>query len=120
MKRYVLLLAYKESVWDEASPEQRQTWMDDHGRFDAYLNENGRRLSTAPLASIADATTVRHIEGQRVVTDGPFAETAETIGGYYDIEVPDLDVAIEAAALLPSGYAIEIRPTITPFETRVE
>ena len=120
MKRYVLLLAYRESVWDEASTEQRQVWMDDHGRFDAFLSEHGRRIATAPLATVSDATTVRHVDGQRVVTDGPFAETAETIGGYYDIELPDLDAAIEAAALLPSGYAIEIRPTITPFEMRVE
>lgn len=115
----MLMLAYREAIWDEASPEQRQSWMDAHGRFDAYLSEHGRVLSTAPLASISDATTVRHHGGERVVTDGPFAETAETIGGYYDIELPDLDAAIEAAALLPDSYAIEIRPTIIPFEIRV-
>lgn len=113
MKRYVFLLAYRESVWDEASAQQQKTWLEDHERFHAFVAEHGRRIATAPLASISDATTVRHVEGRRVVTDGPFAETTETIGGYYDVELPSLDVAIEGAALLPSGYAIEIRPTIS-------
>ncbi|MFC7486051.1 YciI family protein [Knoellia sp. CPCC 206453] len=113
MKRYVFLLAYRESIWGEASVEQQQSWMEDHERFHAFVALHGRTIATAPLASVSDATTVRHIEGQRVVTDGPFAETTETVGGYYDIELPSLDVAIEGAALLPSGYAIEIRPTIS-------
>ena len=116
MKRYVFLLAYRESVWDEASAQQQATWMEDHERFHAFIAEHGRTIATAPLASISDATTVRHVEGQRVVTDGPFAETAETVGGYYDVELPSLDVAIDGAALLPSGYAIEIRPTISTGE----
>lgn len=119
MKRYVLFIAFEPKVWGDASTEQRQAWMDDHARFDAFVAERGRRISTAPLADVADATTIRHVDGQRLVTDGPFVETVETIGGYYDIELPDLDVAVEAASLLPAGYSIEIRPTIVPYETRV-
>ena len=48
----------------------------------------------------------------RVLTDGPFAESVEMVGGYYDVELPDLDVAIEAASLLPPAYAVEIRSVI--------
>ncbi|EAP98412.1 hypothetical protein JNB_15648 [Janibacter sp. HTCC2649] len=116
MKRYVFLLAYRESIWGEATVEQQQSWMDDHERFHAFIAQRGRTIATAPLAGVSDATTVRHVEGERVVTDGPFVETAETIGGYYDVELPSLDVAIEGAALLPSDYAIEIRPTISTGE----
>ncbi len=50
--------------------------------------------------------------GEVVLSDGPFVESAEMIGGYYDVELPDLDVAIEAAALLPPAYAVEIRAVI--------
>jgi hypothetical protein len=71
------------------------------------------------LAGVDDATTVRHVDGRRVVTDGPFAETVEILAGYYDVELPDLDVAIEAAALLPSAFSIEIRPTIVMHEDEV-
>lgn len=117
-KRYVILIAFAPAVWEEASLEQRDAWMEDHARFDAYVDEHGRRLSTAPLAGVEDATTVRHRDGQRVVTDGPFVDSVETIAGYYDVELPDLDAAIAAASLLPQAFSIEIRPTIVPYETR--
>lgn len=117
--RYVVLIAFEPKVWDEASSEQRDAWMDDHGRFDAFVEARGRCLATSPLADATAATTVRHVGGQRVITDGPFVETVETIAGYYDVELPDLDAAIQAATLLPSAFSIEIRPTIVPHETRV-
>lgn len=119
MNRFVLFIAFEAKVWDDASTEQRQAWMDDHARFESFVAERGRRISTAPLADVTDARTVRHVDGRRVVTEGPFVETVETIGGYYDVELPDLDTAVEAAALLPSGYSVEVRPTIVPYETRV-
>ena len=70
-------------------------------------------LASAALADADTATTVRHANGRPSVSDGPFIETVEFVGGYYDVELPDLDTAIEAASLLPRSYAVEIRPTVT-------
>lgn len=109
MARYLVLIAYPGATWEQATPEVQQAYFDAHAAFEAYVDERGRRISSAPLAGPQTATTIR---GGDTVTDGPFVETVEAIGGYYDIEVPDLDVAIAAARLLPAAYAVEIRPTL--------
>lgn len=108
MRRYFFLIAYERGGWETATPEERQAYVDGHAAFQDYVDEHGRRISGAPLADAETATTVRNT----VVTDGPFAETAEMIGGYYDVELPDLDSAIAAASLLPPAYAVEIRSVI--------
>lgn len=113
MNRYVVLVAYAPQLWDEAGPGLRDQWYADHGAFDAYVADHGRRIATAPLAGRETATTLRHVDGELQVTDGPFAETSETIAGYYDIELPDLDAAIAAGALLPAPFTVEIRPVET-------
>lgn len=110
MKRYVVLIAYEPSVWDDASPEQQDAWYGDHARFDAFVAEHGRLRSTAPLEGTDLATTVHHAGDELVVTEGPFAETHEVVAGYYDVELPDLDVAIAGCALLPRPFSVEIRP----------
>lgn len=110
MKRYVMLLAYEAGGWDPEDEAQVQSFFDAHHAFEAYLDQHGRRLSSAALADAELATTVRHVDGTPVVSDGPYVETAEFVGGYYDVELPDLDHAIEAAAILPPSYAVEIRP----------
>ena len=113
MTRYLMLLAYEPTDWDAFSPQEQDKFFRQHRRFEAYVDERGRRRESAALADSTTATTVRHVEGAATVTDGPFAETTEMIGGYYDVDLPDLDTAITAAKLLPRGYAVEIRPTIT-------
>ena len=110
MRRYVVLVAHPPGLWDGASSEQQDAWYADHRAFDDYVVSHGRRLGTAPLAGRETATTLRHVDGRLLVTDGPFAETAEVIAGYYDVELPDLDSAIAAAALLPEPFTVEIRP----------
>lgn len=110
--RYLLLIAYEPGAWESATAEERQGYVDGHAAFDRFVDERGRKISGAPLAGADTATTVRHREGARVLTDGPFAESVEMVGGYYDVELPDLDVAIEAASLLPPAYAVEIRSVI--------
>jgi len=112
MKRYLLLLAQVPGVWEAASEEEKQAYFDAHHAFEEYVGQHGRRLASAALADADTATTVRHHDGRSVVTDGPFVETAEVVGGYYDVELPDLDHAIEAASRLPASYAVEIRPTV--------
>ncbi len=111
MKRYVVLIAYRPGDWEQATPEVRETYFDAHHAFERYVDEHGRRLSSGALCDADTATTVRPGEGEaRVVTDGPFVELAEQVGGYYDLELPDLDAAIAAARLLPAAYTVEIRP----------
>lgn len=112
MRRYLFLLAYESSDWDDASEEVRQEYYRAHDAFSAHVAQHGRELGSAALADPGQATTVRRRAGELQVTEGPFAETVEMIGGYYDVELPDLDSAISAAALLPESYSVEIRPTI--------
>jgi hypothetical protein len=117
VKRYLVLIAYESSEWGDATEEVRQSYYRDHAAFSAYVAEHGTEHGSAALADADQATTLRHDDrrrdGEVRVTDGPFAETVEQIGGYYDVELPDLDHAIAAAELLPATYSIEIRPTIT-------
>jgi hypothetical protein len=113
VKRYVVLIAYPPDLWEQATEEQRERWYADHRAFDEFVAAHGNRIGTAPLAGTETATTLRHVDGQLRVSDGPFAETAETIAGYYDVELPDLDTAIAAGALLPEPFTVEIRPVET-------
>ena len=111
--RYVVLIAYRPGEWEDASEQVRQEYFDAHHAFERYVDEHGRRVSSAALCDADLATTVRRSDdGTATVTDGPFVELAEQVGGYYDVELPDLDTAIAAAKLLPSAYTVEVRPTV--------
>jgi hypothetical protein len=113
VRRYVVLVAYDPVQWESASEALRHEYFAAHHAFEEYVDAHGRRLSSAPLAAADTATTIRHVDGVATVTDGPFVESVEQVGGYYDVELADLDSAIEAARLLPSSYAVEIRPAVT-------
>jgi hypothetical protein len=69
-------------------------------------------LAGEALAESARSRTVRHVDGTPIVSEGPFAETTEQIGGFYLIEADSLDLVVELAHLLPSSYAVEVRPVI--------
>nr|WP_246298673.1 YciI family protein [Nocardioides panaciterrulae] len=107
------MVAYEPGSWESASEATRQEYFAAHHAFEEYVDAHGRRISSAPLAGADTATTLRHVGGTVSVTDGPFVESAEQVGGYYDLELPDLDTAIAAGALLPASYAVEIRPVVT-------
>lgn len=113
MKRYVILVAYEPGDWEAASEEVRQQYFAAHHAFEEYVDAHGRRISSAPLAGADTATTIRHVDGTVTVTDGPFVESVEQVGGYYDLELPDLEAAIAAGRLLPPSYAVEVRPAVT-------
>ena len=83
--------------------------MAEYGKYTAWLSETGQYLGGEALQPVSDATTVRVRDGRRVVTDGPFAETKEHLGGYYLIEARDLDAAIEAAARVPGAPSARSR-----------
>ncbi|KRE54630.1 YciI family protein [Phycicoccus sp. Soil748] len=110
--RYVVLIASEPGEWEAADEEARQELFDAHHAFERFVDEHGSRRESAALADAETATTIRHRAGGPVVTDGPFVELTEQVGGYYDVELPDLDTAIAAAKLLPRSYTVEVRPTV--------
>ena len=109
-----MLLIYGPHRDHEPTPEEWAASMPAWEAFGTELRNRGAYIDAAPLAGTGSATTVRIQNGQRVVTDGPFAETKEWLGGYYIIEAPSLDGAIEAAAMCPgaNGGSVEVRPVV--------
>ncbi len=110
--RYVILIAYEPGGWEAADEQERQSYFDAHHAFEAFVKEHGAHHGSAALVDAELATTIRREGGETVVTDGPFVELTEQVGGYYDVELPDLDTAIAAGKLLPVSYTVEIRPVV--------
>jgi len=106
------LLIYTPEATEEVPQEQVAAEMRQYDAFTARLREKNAMLGGEALDSTATATTVRVIDGKTVTTDGPFAETKETLGGFYLIEAEDLDEAISFAAMIPGAKhgCIEVRP----------
>jgi hypothetical protein len=109
--QYMLLIYLDEQAISEA---EREKCYLDSAQFAQRLNVKGQYLGAGPLHPTSTATSVRVQGGKRLVTDGPFAETREQLGGYFLIDVPDLDEAIAIAAEVPAGKwgTVEIRPII--------
>ena len=111
--KYVVLLAEGDpTAWDRAGDAERQAIIAAHRAYDEAVARRGEVLGGRALDRADTATTLRSVDGTWTVTDGPFTETADQLGGFYVVELPDLDAAIETARLLPAGYAIEIRPVV--------
>lgn len=112
--KYLVLLADTDEgdqAWNDATEEVQAEFMAAHDAFSQAITERGRIVAGEALAGPRDATTLRHVEGKPTWTDGPYAEAVEHLGGFYLVDVPDLDTVMQAATLLPP-YAIEIRPAI--------
>jgi hypothetical protein len=109
--KYMLLIYGEENALDETEREQ---CYQESVRLAHQLDAAGQFLATAPLRPTEMATSVRVREGKRLVTDGPFAETREQLGGYFLINANDLDEAIAIAARIPGVRwgTVEIRPVI--------
>lgn len=107
--QYMLLIYSDEQVWTE---EQRQDCFQKSMCISEELAAQGKLISAAPLHSITTATSLRIRDGKRQITDGPFAETTEQLGGYYIVDVENLDEALEIAASLPPAQkgTVEVRP----------
>jgi hypothetical protein len=108
----LVLMAATEGDWDAATSEQRQEVMDAHTAFHKAVAERATMLAGEALTSSSQARTLRHEGGTAVVTDGPYAEAAEQIGGFYLVEAESLDLVVELCHLLPASYAVEVRPVI--------
>lgn len=109
--KYMLLVYLAENA---LSQDERDHCYVESAKLARDLNANGNYLSAGPLHPTATATSVRVREGKKLVTDGPFAETREQLGGYYLIEAQDLDEAIGIAERIPVARVgtIEIRPVL--------
>ena len=111
MSQYLILIYENEAGYQSASPEDMQNIMEAHNRFAQQVAELGAKLDGGN--ALQPTTTATTIRGD-VVTDGPFVETKEALGGYYLVEAADLDQALAVAKLCPAPYGgVEVRPIMT-------
>ncbi|GIJ73862.1 hypothetical protein Voc01_087790 [Virgisporangium ochraceum] len=109
---YALLIYGDEKAWAARTDEERRTNGERHARFVALLAERGVEMRGGRELALAGSATTLRKKGDAVsVTDGPFAETAEVLGGFYLLAADDLDVVLELARELPED-TIEIRPIV--------
>jgi hypothetical protein len=110
--QYMLLINSEEANYASFTEEQMGQLMADYGAFSAELEASGSYLASHRLRPTDTATTVRVREREVLTTDGPFAETKEQFGGYYLIDVANLDEAIQWAAKIPTAKygSVEVRP----------
>jgi hypothetical protein len=109
--KYMLLVYSDENAWTDS---EREHCFAESTQLTHDLSAKGQYLGASPLQSVATATSVRVRGGKRLVTDGPFAETREQLGGYFVVEANDLNEAISIAARIPAARkgTIEVRPIL--------
>lgn len=112
--KYICLAYEQEKNLDDLSPHEWESLRQETLAYVEELKRNGHHLASAPLESVRMATTVRVRNGRMSATDGPFAETKETLGGFFMIEARDLNEALQIAARWPSARfgSIEVRPVV--------
>ena len=112
--KYVLAFFGEEGGWDDVSPEEMQEGIKLWADFEQALLDAGAHISGEGLQPSATATTVKRSGEERIVTDGPFAETKEQLGGFYLIECASLDEALAWAKKVPvgDGQSVEVRPVM--------
>ena len=109
---YLLLIYNSEKEWAAMPPDEMGKIYGEYMAFTKAITDSGHWIGGKPLQPVSTATTVRVRSGKRTVTDGPFAETKEQLGGYYLVEAKDLDEATEIASRIPGAKygSIEVRP----------
>lgn len=112
--QYLLLIYGTENQFDQMSQREQGKIEQEYGEFSKSIAQSGHMRGGNELDRTSKAKTVRMREGKRRVTDGPFAETKEQLGGYYLVEAKDLEEALGLAARVPSARwgSIEVRPII--------
>ena len=113
--QYMLLVYGKDKLWSELSRDEAARLDDERDRWMQSLIRSGHIRGMAGLHPASTATTVRQQEGKVVITDGPFAETSEVLGGFQLVECRDLDEAIAIASRFPAlsaGFSMEVRPVM--------
>jgi hypothetical protein len=112
--KYLLSFVVEEGGMEDASPEEMRDAMERWSAFDQEATDKGALIACEPLESSSAATTI-HLrqDGERIVTDGPFAESKEQLGGFCLLECENLDEALEWANKVPLGSgSIEVRPVM--------
>jgi hypothetical protein len=110
--QYLLMCCFEDALWEKIPGSQRDEIMQAYGTWEKSVTESGHYRGGARLQSSSNAITLHERRGKLVVTDGPFAETKEQLGGYHLIECKGLDEAISIASRIPTlgvGGSIEIR-----------
>jgi hypothetical protein len=112
--QYMCLIYSDESSWQSRSEEEQNKIGTDYFAFTKSIQDSGNMVAGDALQPTSTATTVRVRNGETLVTDGPFAETKEQLGGYYLIEAKDADEALGIAARIPgaSHGSVEVRPVM--------
>lgn len=110
--RYMLLVHHDEESFQQRSQSEREGMIRESVALANALHANGQYFGAAPLHPTNETTCVRMRDGKRLITDGPFAETREQIGGYFLVEAGDVNEAIEIAARIPGARigTVEVRP----------
>jgi hypothetical protein len=112
--KYMLLVYHDEQSWSTIGESERQQIYADYRKLREELQNSGRFVTGSQLQPISTATSVRVRDGKELITDGPFAETHEQLGGYFLVEAENLDEATSIAARIPSAKmgTIEVRPLV--------
>ncbi|MGA7106111.1 MAG: YciI family protein [Terracidiphilus sp.] len=120
--KYLCLVFYDEKRRNELSDQESQALIDESLDFDDALRREGYFVATGPLQPVEAATTLRARNGKITVTDGPFTETNEQIGGFVLIEARDLNEAIRVASRIPPARlgGVEVRPMLDRFHSKEE
>ena len=111
--QYLLLIYEAEEIWENKSLEEKRAVLADHGKLAENMVGAEVEFSGQALRSTSTAVSLRNRAGELQVTDGPFAETKEQLGGFYMIEAKDIDEALKWAAKMPNiprGGSVEVRP----------
>ena len=112
--KYLLMIYEEEKAWNALSDAERGKIFGEYMQFSNEIKAEGKYVGGNPLKPTSTATTVRVRNGKQMVTDGPFAETKEQLGGYFLVEATDLDDAIKIAGRIPGAKmgSIEVRPVL--------
>jgi hypothetical protein len=110
--KYLVLMADEEGGWDTATAEERQRVMDAHDAFHRAVADRATMVAGEALAESPAGRTLRHVDGEPVVTEGPYAEGVEQLGGFYLVEADSIDLVLDLCRALPTSYAVEVRPVI--------
>ncbi|HLQ61073.1 MAG TPA: YciI family protein [Candidatus Acidoferrales bacterium] len=110
--KYMLLFIGSDERWEGMPEKERQEHYRRIGEWWGEHSQAGRIVGGEELQAARTATTVRFQNGKPVVTDGPFVEAKERIGGFALVDVPDLDAALELAKTWPAQGAVEVRPVV--------
>ena len=115
--QYLLLIYHVENEWEALTEDERQRVYGQYRSLREDLSKSGNWIGGNQLQPIATASTLRLKDKKPLITDGPFAETKEQLGGYFLVDANNLDDALKIVVRIPSvaiGGSIEVRPVVTP------